>query len=113
MATPENKVKTKVDKMLSQLGVWFFSPQAGPFGRAGIPDRIACIAGHFVGIEVKADRTKKPTRLQVQCMAKITASGGRCFVVYDDETLAEAKAYIKEVLSASRGASQGSGAQTE
>lgn len=98
MATPESKVKAKVDKMLTQSGVWWFSPQAGPFGRAGIPDRIVCVDGHFIGIEVKADRTKKPTRLQVQCMAKIEAAGGKCFVVYDDETLEEARAYIAGAL---------------
>jgi hypothetical protein len=95
MATPESKVKAKVDKMLNQLGVWFFSPQAGPFGRAGIPDRIACVNGHFVGIEVKADASKKPTKLQLDCMAKIEASGGKCFVVCDDETLAMARDYIQ------------------
>jgi len=98
MPTPEGRIKAKVDKMLSQLRVWSFSPQAGPFGRAGIPDRILCANGSFIGIEVKADRTKKPTRLQVQCMAQIEASGGKCFVVYDDETLSVAREYIKGKL---------------
>lgn len=95
MPTPESKVKAKVDKMLSQLGVWFFSPQAGPFGRAGIPDRIVCVNGYFVGIEVKADVKSKPTKLQIDCMAKIERAGGKCFVVYDDATLAIARDYIQ------------------
>ena len=56
--TPEGKIKRKLDKVLKQEGVWFFNPQAGPFGRAGIPDKIACIGGKFVGIECKADKTK-------------------------------------------------------
>lgn len=101
MSTPEGKVKAKVDRMLNQFGVWFFSPQAGPYGRAGIPDRIACVAGRFVGIEVKADETRKPTKLQVQCMEKIEASGGKCFVVYDEATLDKARMYIAEVLGVS------------
>lgn len=95
MTTPEGKIKAKVDKALVQLKVWWFSPQAGPYGKAGIPDRIVCAGGKFIGIEVKADRTKKPTRLQISCMEKIESSGGRCFVVCDDESLAEAVAYIK------------------
>jgi hypothetical protein len=104
MSTPEGKIKARVDRMLTQFGVWFFSPQAGPYGRAGIPDRIACVDGQFVGIEVKADRTKKPTKLQVQCMQKIEASGGKCFVVFDETTLEEARVYIAEVLGVSSGA---------
>jgi hypothetical protein len=86
--TPEGKIKKKLDKMLKgKPGVWSFPPQAGPFGSAGIPDRIACVHGHLLGIEAKADIMKKPTALQHQCMSKIRAAGGTCFVVYDDETI--------------------------
>ena len=103
MATPETKVKAKIDKMLSEFkGIWFYSPQSGIYGAAGIPDRIACINGHFVGIEAKADKTKKPTRLQSQCMAKIERAWGKCFVVYDDETLEQARQYIAAVLAKGR-----------
>lgn len=97
-STPEGRVKAKIDRELHRLGVWFFSPQAGPYGRSGIPDRLACVNGHFVGIEAKADKTKKPTRLQVQCMNKIEAAGGKCFVVCDDDTLWQAVAYIEEKM---------------
>ena len=69
--TPEGKIKRKLDRVLKQEGVWFFNPQAGPFGRAGIPDKIACIGGKFVGIECKADKTKKPTPLQIKAMKEI------------------------------------------
>jgi len=95
VTTPEGKIKKKLDRMLkSKQGVWYFPPQAGPFGSAGIPDRIACVRGHLVGIEAKADRTKKPTALQAQCMAKIEAAGGKCFLVYDDETIQKVEGYI-------------------
>jgi hypothetical protein len=94
----------KIDRMLSQLGVWFFSPQAGPFGRAGIPDRVACVGGRFVGIEVKADRTKKPTQLQRHCMAQIEAAGGKCFVVFDVETLKLLEDYINAGTTKREGA---------
>lgn len=92
--TPEGKVKAKVDKLLHQRKIWFYSPQSGPYGRAGIPDRVAIVRGQFVGIEVKADRTKKPTQLQRHCMAQIEAAGGKCFVVFDDETLELLRVYI-------------------
>ena len=92
--TPEGKIKARVDKLLHQYKIWFFSPQAGPYGKAGIPDRIAIIRGQFVGIEVKADRTKKPTALQRKCMEKIEAAGGKCFVVCDFETLEQLERYI-------------------
>lgn len=94
--TPEGKIKRKLDKMLKAHGVWMYSPQAGPFGRAGIPDRIAIVAGRFVGIECKADKTKKPTPLQVKAMDDIEAAGGKCFLVYDDETIDEVQEFIRK-----------------
>jgi len=94
MATPEGAVKRKLDKMLVECKVWFYSPQAGPFGRAGIPDRVVIVDGLFVGIECKADKTKKPTRLQQNCMQQIEAAGGKCFLVYDDETIEEVRGFI-------------------
>jgi Holliday junction resolvase len=94
--TPEGKIKRKLDRVLKQEGVWFFNPQAGPFGRAGIPDKIACIGGKFVGIECKADKTKKPTPLQIKAMKEIEMAGGKCFLVYDDTTIEEVRDYIKE-----------------
>lgn len=93
-STPEGKIKKKLDTMLKTKRVWFFPPQAGPFGRAGIPDRIVCVAGHFVGIEAKADETKEPTDLQKLCMEDIENSGGKCFVVYDEATINEVEKYI-------------------
>jgi Holliday junction resolvase len=96
--TPEGKIKRKLDKVLKQEGVWFFNPQAGPFGRAGIPDKIACIGGKFVGIECKADKTKKPTPLQIKAMKESEMAGGKCFLVYDDTTIEEVRDYIKEWL---------------
>jgi hypothetical protein len=93
--TPEGRIKSKLDKVLKAEGVWFYSPQAGPFGVAGIPDRVACVNGHFVGIECKADKTKKPTALQIKCMRDIEKAGGKCFVAYDDETIATVREYIR------------------
>lgn len=92
--TPEGKIKKKLDTQLKLRHVWYFNPQAGPFGKAGVPDKILCVKGKLVGIECKADPTKKPTALQVKTMNEIEAAGGKCFVVCDDATMQEALDYI-------------------
>jgi|TARA_R110002020_G_scaffold70935_5_gene183756 hypothetical protein len=92
--TPEGKIKNKLDKMLKYEKVWYYSPQAGPFGRAGVPDRVAILGGQFIGIECKADRTKKPTALQLKCMQEIEDAGGKCFVVFDEESIEQVREYI-------------------
>ena len=94
--TPEGKIKRKLDNTLKQLGVWYYSPQSGPFGRSGIPDRVAIHKGRFIGIECKADAKKKPTALQIKCMKEIDNAGCKCFVVYDDETIQQVVNFIGE-----------------
>ena len=108
-ATPEGRIKARLDKMLKAEGVWYYCPQAGPHGVAGIPDRVAVVAGLFVGIECKADKTKKPTALQMKCMRDIEQAGGKCFVAYDDETIETVREYIR----ARNSKGQGAGAQAE
>ena len=94
--TPEGKIKARLDKMLKKHKVWYFSPQSGPFGRAGVPDRLAVVQGRLIGIEAKSDKTKKPTALQIKCMKEIDMAGGKCFVVFDDVTISEVEEYILE-----------------
>ncbi len=78
--TPEGKVKTKVVKILKELGVYYFYPVMGGFGRSGIPDIICCVAGYFLGVECKAGNNK-PTPLQEAEMEKIRTAGGHTLVV--------------------------------
>jgi hypothetical protein len=92
--TPEGKVKAKVTKMLKEYQVWYFFPANNGFGKAGIPDIIAIVDGVFVGIEVKADPTKKPTELQVRCGEEIRRSGAEWFLVCDDTSLLQVESYI-------------------
>jgi len=93
--TPEGRVKKKLDAMLkSKRGLWYFPPQAGPYGSSGIPDRIVCIVGYLLGIEVKAGPKKQPTALQAKCMKDIEKAGGKCFLVYDETTIKEVEDWI-------------------
>jgi Holliday junction resolvase len=80
--TPEGKVKDKVTKQLRAFGegVWYFSPAANGYGRAGIPDIIVCAWGNFVAIECKAG-TNKPTVRQQQELATISLAQGHAMVV--------------------------------
>lgn len=105
MPTPESKVKRWTDEMLKAERVWFYPPQAGPFGGAGIPDRMCCVEGQLVGIECKADATKKPTALQLKVMADIEKAGGKCFVVYDRDTVEQVREWIHARRAGCKGTS--------
>jgi len=79
-ATPESKVKDKLRKYLTQLGIYHFMPAANGFGRAGIPDIIGCYNGQFVAFECKAGKNI-PTALQEREIRNIQAAKGWAFVI--------------------------------
>jgi Holliday junction resolvase len=79
-ATPESKVKDKLRKHLTQLGIYHFMPPANGFGRAGIPDIIGCYNGQFVAFECKAGKNI-PTALQEREIRNIQAAKGWAFVI--------------------------------
>ena len=79
-ATPESKVKDKLRKHLTQLGIYHFMPAANGFGRAGIPDIVGCYNGQFVAFECKAGKNI-PTALQEREIRNIQAAKGWAFVI--------------------------------
>lgn len=96
MATPEGKIKRWIDTMLKGYApyVWFFPPQAGPYGGSGVHDRVGCAYGLFFSVEAKADATCKMTARQELLRDKIIAAGGKFFLVYDKETLNEVRLWL-------------------
>jgi Holliday junction resolvase len=92
--TPEGKVKRKVVEVLKKHEVWYFFPANNGFGKSGIPDIIAIVDGHFVGIEVKS-ATGMPTELQKICGRQIEEAGGTWLVVSNDVTLEVLDAVIE------------------
>ena len=78
-ATPESKVKKRVREMLDTLGIYHFMPPANGFGRAGIPDIIACMDGHFIAIECKAGKGTT-TALQDRELERIQNAGGTTYI---------------------------------
>jgi hypothetical protein len=87
MHTPEFFEKKDIAKYLDSIGAWNFKPLMAGYGKAGVPDIIACVplvitqdmvgmrVGTFVGIEVKREG-KQPTELQKARMLEIVAAGG-------------------------------------
>lgn len=80
--TPEKKVKRKIVAILKEYNAYYFYPVTGGFGASGVPDVVACVNGHFVGIEAKADLKKnKPTALQEKNLREIKGAGGTALVI--------------------------------
>lgn len=81
----EKKFENKIKNFISTLPhSWHYKHHATGFGRAGIPDIIACINGRFVAIEVKASKGKA-SPLQERNIKLINEAGGYgCIVKPDD-----------------------------
>jgi hypothetical protein len=89
--TPEAKVKAKLREFLKTLdpAPYVVTPIGSAYGAAGVPDLLICHSargdlGLMIGIEVKADATKKPTPLQRRNLEMIRAAGGVAFVVHGE-----------------------------
>jgi Holliday junction resolvase len=84
--TPEGRVKEAVKKRLKKMGVYYFFPMTGGYGKSGVPDIICCIHGRFVGIECKAG-SAMPTKLQEAQLLKLEQAGGLAYVVREANLL--------------------------
>lgn len=85
MGAPRNeaKVKAAVKAVFKQYGVWYAMPVGGQFGRAGIPDFLACVNGWFLAVETKSGRNS-PTKLQQLELTGVQMAGGMSLVVNED-----------------------------
>lgn len=82
MMAQEKTFENKIKKYLESNDAWFIKYWAGAqYTKSGIPDILACVNGHFVGIEVKA-QDGKPSDLQLLNVQKINDAGGFAFVLY-------------------------------
>lgn len=75
MKTPEGYVKDAVDKYLKSIGAFVVKPATFGYGVSGNPDRVACYAGKFIGIEIKREG-KFPTPLQQLRLRNIHQASG-------------------------------------
>lgn len=86
----ETQFKKKVEQFLKDEGIWYVKYWAGiakdgnNYTKSGIPDVIACVHGHFFGIELKV-HPNKPTKLQEYNIRKIEESDGIAMVLYPED----------------------------
>lgn len=73
----ENKIKSH----LKSMGAYFIKTHGDRFSKVGTPDIIACVNGHFVAIEVKAENGK-PSELQLYHLEQIRKAGGIGYLLY-------------------------------
>jgi Holliday junction resolvase len=93
--TPEKAVKAKVVKILRDMGIYYFFPVTGGFGRSGVPDIVGCYEGRFIAIECKAGGNHV-TALQEREMARIKQAGGMPFVIRET-TVDDLQAVLNEL----------------
>jgi hypothetical protein len=97
--TPEKKIKKKVIEVLKEFNVWHFFPQAGPYGRSGIPDIVGILPnGRFFAVEVKAEKTYGLTHLQAKTIDQINVHGGWATVVKGELGVQELRATLQAVI---------------
>jgi hypothetical protein len=80
MATPEGKVKAKVKKILTDMGVEWCMPMGTGYGHAGVGDFVGCYLGRYVEIECKAGENE-PTKLQWARLNRVMRAGGIALVI--------------------------------
>ena len=75
--TFENKIKA----YLKSIGAYFIKTHGDRFSKVGTPDILACVNGHFVAVEVKAENGK-PSELQLYHIEQINQAGGYGVILY-------------------------------
>lgn len=94
--TPEGKTKALVVTLLKDERVYHFFPATHGYGRSGIADIVACVAGKFLAIECKAPG-KKPTALQLREIDRVRLAGGTAVVVSDEGSLEALRRWLKNL----------------
>ena len=77
----EKAFEHKIKAFLKSKGASFIQTHGDRFSRIEVPDIIACVSGHFVAVEVKAENGK-PSELQLYHLDEIRKAGGHSFLLY-------------------------------
>ena len=77
----EKAFENKIKAYLKSIGAYFIKTHGDRFSRVGTPDILACVNGHFVAIEVKAENGK-PSELQLYHIEQIRKAGGYGVILY-------------------------------
>lgn len=90
----EKTFENKIKKYLKDNECYFVKYFANRMTKVGVPDILASVNGHFVGIEVKAT-TGKPSELQIWNVKQINLSMGIGVIVYPNQF-----SQLKELINA-------------
>lgn len=82
--TPEGKVKAIGAKIIKEYDPYYFCPVTGGFGSSGQFDVVILYKKIFIGIEYKADSTKRPTELQTKNAIKAMDMGAVVLLIHKD-----------------------------
>lgn len=77
----EKIYETKIKRYLKECGCYYVKYHGNAYSTNGTPDILACVNGHFLAIEVKADKGK-PSELQLVKIRDIRRAGGLAYVAY-------------------------------
>lgn len=77
----EKAFENKIKAYLKSIGAYFIKTHGDRFSRVGTPDIIACVNGHFVAVEVKAENGR-PSELQLHHIEEIKRAGGYATILY-------------------------------
>lgn len=77
----EKDFENRIKKYIDSVGGWQVKFFANAYTKTGIPDVLACVNGHFIGVEVKAENGRI-SALQTMQIKRIRAAGGIGVVVY-------------------------------
>ena len=78
----ESQFQVQVINFLKELpNTWHVKIWGGGFMRAGIPDILCCVNGHFIAIELKQENGV-PSELQKRNIRLINESNGKGLILY-------------------------------
>ena len=79
--TEEGRFQARVKKWLEEHDLYDLKQNASALSKTGAPDRVLCLLGIFVGIELKKNDEEEATPLQQYNINKINNKGGIAFVL--------------------------------
>ena len=96
-----NLRRSIVERLRQERDVYVCSVVGGAFGQGGVPDLLCCVAGRFVGLEVKRPLPESQTTpLQDVQAYRIRLAGGLAFVVRSVEEALAAIGFARGPIAA-------------
>lgn len=77
----EKSFENKIKGFLDSIGAVHYKQFGCSYTKAGTPDLLCCVNGHFVAVEVKAEKGR-PSPLQKYNIDKISKAGGTAYILY-------------------------------